>query len=635
MGSLGDLKVLMLARNRIFDFPEDICKIASLRILNIEKNKLTKLPKLMNQMHLIDLRVGHNYLEKINDDLFSDNLGKSIKYFSCVENNLLELPESLSFIHPQCSMEADYNPLVSPPAYLLSEGLVTLQHYFQIRQYRKKILFELMIDEDFELSMESFAPFATEVLEDGTGFLTPEDLASFDQAVDEYINGEFYKCPATGEEIVASVTKLREDREVELYLTILRTFLTVLNTITKNKDPRYPDSTVFSSTRPWGMGGESCNVWCISLQALLRDTPANAIYENGRPSIFQLVAEALPPIAFPFTVDLLKDSIRLYMSPYGQVGDTEQVTFPSCDCIDEGRNKPKKHNPCTKAAVVLCKSIYVEEEARRREEEEEDALERFEEVEDDIRIWILTEEGKLLLEKEVKKRKALLREEIGLREEMILSQQLKLKKASDNLKNLTVRKNLLEQGASYDNHGFHSIEEAIVALGKAEDEVTLFNDRIEILKEKNKDLKAILDQDWKASCKSAIGDLIQKYCFTSYQEIVKAYRRKAAEGNLNRHWDGDEGQSFDDWKRKFIAKQMSKQADEELLKELQIEEKKAAADGEEEEEGEEGEEGEKKKEKKDELEPEFDWTMTDDMNKFKLYLYNTYRKSRPLDMDFK
>jgi len=94
-----------------------------------------------------------------------------------------------------------------------------------------------------------------------------------------------------------------------------------------------------------------------------------------------LVHNNLPPIAFPFTADLLKDAMRLFQSPFGQIADTENISFPTCDCIDEKRNKPKRHNPCMKVSVVIVKSVYIEEEAKRREVEEEEMIERFKAIE--------------------------------------------------------------------------------------------------------------------------------------------------------------------------------------------------------------------------------------------------------------
>jgi hypothetical protein len=619
IGMLTNLKVLLLAKNRLLDFPESACSLKSLRILNLEKNQLINLPKAITQLNLMELKIGHNFIESLENTLFQGPLGKSIKVFSCVENNLLEIPESIIEIDSMCMVEFDYNPYITPPSYLLSEGLLTMQNYFKIRKYRKNILYQLMLDEDFELSMESFFPQAHEVLEDGTGFLTPDDLACFDEAVDEYLNGEFFKCPATGEEIVASIVKLREDRETDLYLTIIRAFLDVVSRLAASKDPRFPESSVYSSQRPWGKDGEMCNVWVISLQALLRETTPNIYFPDGRPSIFQLIAQAIPPISFPFTVDLLKDSIRLYISPYGSIADTETATFPSCDCMDEFRNKPKRHNPCAKPAVVMSKSCYIEEEAVRRSEEEDQLLETFEDIEDDVRVWILTEEGKLLLEKEVKRRKAILKEEVQLREEMVLSQQLKLKKANDQLKLIVNRKLAFEAGDAYENHGFHALEEAFQAVNKAEDESRLFSDRIELLKEKVKDLKTKLNLDWRTACQQALADLLEKYCYKAYEEGIKVFRQKALDNNWNRHWDGDEGTMFEDWKRKhMVTREKVEQLDDDR-----------DSDDEYDEEGQ-----KKKKEDDDDLQPEFEWHAADRPDRYQNYLYKTYRRRNPLDMDF-
>ena len=71
------------------------------------------------------------------EDMFSFELGRSVMSFSCCENNLLELPSSLYKIDVKCLLEADYNPLISPPAYLLSEGLDVIQNYLKIRVSRK------------------------------------------------------------------------------------------------------------------------------------------------------------------------------------------------------------------------------------------------------------------------------------------------------------------------------------------------------------------------------------------------------------------------------------------------------------------------------------------------------------------
>ena len=66
-----------------------------------------------------------------------------------------------------------------------------------------------------------------------------------------------------------------------------------------------------------------------------------------------LIEKCMPHTTFPFTVELLKDSLRLYLSPYGQVADTEVVSFAACDCIDDRRLKPLYHDPCEKVITYL------------------------------------------------------------------------------------------------------------------------------------------------------------------------------------------------------------------------------------------------------------------------------------------
>ena len=65
------------------------------------------------------------------------------------------------------------------------------------------------------------------MLEDGTGFLTPTDLASFDRAIHEFLNGEYFRCPSSSKEVVDRIVKLRDNRENEMYLGILNGLLEV------------------------------------------------------------------------------------------------------------------------------------------------------------------------------------------------------------------------------------------------------------------------------------------------------------------------------------------------------------------------------------------------------------------------
>eukprot|EP01038_Epipyxis_sp_PR26KG_P010659 gene10659-14314_t len=260
LGQLKQLKVLNLAHNRINDFPESLCYLSAMKILNIEKNKLKFLPKKISNLFLIELRIGYNMIEYLPDDIFSYNLKSTLMFFSVCENNLLELPLSIAYLHIEAKVDADYNPLLSPPPYLLSEKLVVLQNYLLIRYHRKKSVIQLLEDDDFDVNHLHLSPIAQEVFLDGTGFLTPSDLLEFDTSLNEFLNGEYYKCPVTTKELVDRIILLREKREIDMYLLIINTFLKILTQLNKQKNKKYKSHLTFD-TRPWGRDGEDCNVW--------------------------------------------------------------------------------------------------------------------------------------------------------------------------------------------------------------------------------------------------------------------------------------------------------------------------------------------------------------------------------------
>lgn len=550
LGRITSLQTINLSKNRIRDLPDLFCDMSQLKKLNLEGNKLTCLPTRIKIMRLVELRVGHNNIEILPDDMFSESLGMSCKVFSFCENNLLEVPSSLHRLDPEAHIEADFNPFRSPPQYILSENFKVLQNYLFIREQRLEELVSGLTDADFVMEKSSAKPVAADCLVDGTGYLTPEDLLEFDIAVDEFINAEYYKCPASGAELVASIVKLREYRETELYLTILRTMLGVIDNLFKTKDKRFTDAVIFKSYRPWGRKSEKIPVWCISLNALLRDTPPNKLQRKGRPSLLSMVKEALPPMPFPFTVDMLKDSLRLYLSPYGQVGDTVQETFPSCDCIDDRTKKPKKHAECKKTSVVVARSIYTDEEADRREWEEDEFINKFEEIENDIKIFFETEKGKAAREKEVKSRLANLYEDISLRQELMDVETMKAAKALRE-KNIVADAKKRYLQSPDDNHDFKSIEEMNEKVKATEDAFDQVSIRIETLQKQINELIRESKKPLVIRRLKAEDELVQKYCIKYYFRTIKRYRQLASQNGLNRHWDGEDGIYYKEWYKKF------------------------------------------------------------------------------------
>ena len=541
IGKLTALTLLDISKNRLKEVPDVLCELSSLKKLNMEKNYLTVLPERMKVLGLVELLIGHNSIELLSEEIFSERLGLTIKRFSVCENNLLELPTSLCKIDPEALLEGDFNPLISPPPFLLAEGLRTVQTYLYVRSRRLQELTELLSDEDFDFNPDSTAPTAIDVLEDGTGYLQPVDLQEFDAAAHEYINGEYYKCPASGLEIVQRVTRLREFRETEIYLIILGTMNSVLADIWKSKKQRklYSDAVLLREQRPWGLDGEMMNVWVLALGCLLKDTPKNKMVKKDRPSVYSLIAAALPPMPFPFSVDLLKDALRLYVSPYGQVADTESITFPLCDCVGGPKNKPLRHEPCTKAAVALCLSVYVEEEAQRRAVEADEFSIAWDDINSAVKLWLLTEEGKLALEKEVSRRKESMRDDIELREDMLVVEVLKQRQLQLEINNALARKAAFEEKPeAYAVHRLNSMAEAIEGVTAAEENMAKAKARETVLQAQIDEIKAIFLLSYDARVQLARDDLLEKYCVLYLRQKIKSYRIFACYNDLRRPWDG-------------------------------------------------------------------------------------------------
>ena len=90
-----------VSKNRIVEIPQSICNLKNLRKLNVERNCLLNVPLQIAQMTLLELQIGHNRIEELADDIFFGPLGQTLRLFSCPENNLSELPISISELDPE------------------------------------------------------------------------------------------------------------------------------------------------------------------------------------------------------------------------------------------------------------------------------------------------------------------------------------------------------------------------------------------------------------------------------------------------------------------------------------------------------------------------------------------------------
>lgn len=494
--------------------------------------------------------------------------------------------------------------------------------YFRIRHTRMLELKRLLTAEDFVINMDNVQPLATETLEDGTGFLTPQDLDEFDDAINEYVHGELYLCPASGQEIVKAVVDLRDFRETELYLQCLTAFYKTIEDA--KKSDKFGHAVLTETKRSWGRNGELVNCYVISMHALLRDTPGNKYFQpDGRPAMIHSIRDTMPKTSFPFSKELLKDSLRLYVSPYGQISDTENFQYVACDCIDERRLKPLSHEPCEKPSVVLIKIIYTEEEAARRDEEEDMFAIKFDEIEGEVHLWLNTDEGYALLNKQIKLRRRMIADDISIREEVYKNEMYKERMYEASVSKIARRLIQFEENLAFDVHHITSIEEGRKMVKDADKKLARQKVRVvacaEAL-ERLEDMSAMNRRGLKALISQ---ELVRKYAVNYYNEAIKAVRKKAIRENLRRPWDGEDGEFFEFMKNRIVlsAKEAAAEGGHDgqvnlmdaLAKEeadmLRLAELEAAA---------------KENALEMESKPEFDWEDTEDMSKYACPMYDLY-----------
>jgi len=76
---------------------------------------------------------------------------------------------------------------------------------------------------------------------------------------------------------------------------------------------------------------------------------------------------------------------------------------------------------------VLAISVYTEEEADRRAVEDDEFYARFDEISEDVKIFLSSELGMKLHEREVRRREALLYEDIELRDDIKTGEIIKVR----------------------------------------------------------------------------------------------------------------------------------------------------------------------------------------------------------------
>ena len=270
---------------------------------------------------------------------------------------------------------------------------------------------------------------------------------------------------------------------------------------------------------------------------------------------------------------------------------------------------------------MLAISVYTEEEADRRAVEDDEFYIMFDEITEDVKVYLDTDEGKKAHDKEVRRREAGLWEDVELRDDIKTGEILKMRGVKEVMGGIERRKAAFEANEEMANHGFKSISEPIALLNEQQEKVNAIDLRIAALQKQSDDLNAKLALSWSAKLSIAAEDLVQKYCVLAYRRIIKRFRIYASVKKVRRPWDGEDGAAFADWMNKFSTKYssetmkisdlegMMKADEEEFQKQKAAELLEAAQLGK-------------------PIPPEFDWDGTDNMEAYENDLYQRYKEGK-------
>eukprot|EP00520_Triparma_pacifica_P016971 CAMPEP_0118642542 /NCGR_PEP_ID=MMETSP0785-20121206/5887_1 /TAXON_ID=91992 /ORGANISM="Bolidomonas pacifica, Strain CCMP 1866" /LENGTH=1549 /DNA_ID=CAMNT_0006534093 /DNA_START=130 /DNA_END=4776 /DNA_ORIENTATION=- len=553
IGNLRHLEILSCNRNWLYELDPGIVELSALQELCLDGNYITVLPEGIGKMNLNTLKLAHNRLEYLETDCLRPNLVNSLSVFWVSSNNLIELPQS--FVDMKCldDMKIEYNPMRSPPMELVQEGMQTVMQYCRIRASRVNELAELLEEVGFETDVTNYKPEAKNVLTGETGFLTPDDMREFDEAVDAFLNGKYYLYPAPAIEMRDKIDDLRYERETVFYHMILEALLRVIkDEIAVRSNPETAVLARFSENvlrddliRPWGRSREKVLCYGISTKALLQACPANYFVSEDRPSLYDVTKQSLPETIFEYSEDVLKDAMKNFQSPYGSVAAwDEKVPYDACECVDDS-GVELKHLPCVIRSVVIVRTIYTAAESKRREEEETTLEGYFNKMETNIDKWLAKAQGLKSLTSEVLQRTKGFKAQLEISKKALSSLVTKdLENAKANLKNAQQRKKDFEDGKAKVFHKLEGPEDAVKVVQEAEAGLKEAESKIEEEKEKIKHLKKMSKMGRDNKEELAIKDLRKKYCFFLYKEQYRYGREMAKQRGWRRPWDGPDGKAF-------------------------------------------------------------------------------------------
>ena len=263
---MQSLRQLSLGSNRLEDLPDTFEQLGALTALNLNQNNLEFLSdSFANLPSLAELRIGYNSLERFNDSFGNSmTFATSLVKLWAFNNRLQECPQNIVKLTSLTDLRLDNNPMISPPPDLLPEGTTAIMRYCRIRASRFDEMTVRLQNVGFEVDVDHFSPVANNALVGNTGYLTAEDLHSFDTSLDTYLNGAFYLHGQTGSEISSGVVALRAKRLHNFQIRVLNELQQLVEEEVQTRS-RFSEAVIDEyCVRPWGENGVDVNSYAIA-----------------------------------------------------------------------------------------------------------------------------------------------------------------------------------------------------------------------------------------------------------------------------------------------------------------------------------------------------------------------------------
>jgi len=236
VSKLCNLVTLRAGHNLIETLPEDMWDMSSLKRLELNNNHIAVFPDTIADIRSLRvLMLARNRLTKISDDFCTSQwLRRSLRVLWLHGNELRRLPRHIGLLENLRVIRTDSNPLRSPPPGIVRAGIKQIRKYIKIRRRRIRLIFNRLRAIRVEFDVTAIDPQAKNILTDGTGHMTKEDLKQCDELVDQYVNSDFYnRKQITDETIVRYVQNTIRERGKAYYRKTIDSFYDFVSLIQK------------------------------------------------------------------------------------------------------------------------------------------------------------------------------------------------------------------------------------------------------------------------------------------------------------------------------------------------------------------------------------------------------------------